>query len=326
MYNPRFSFYNPETAGEVCRVLFRMQGRAVVVAGGTDLVPRMKQRLVTPEAVVCLNRLKYLNRIEEDEHFLRIGALTTIWDLERSKTVKQYFPALSKTARLIAGPVHRAMGTVGGNICLENRCSYYNQSSTWRKSVESCFKTGGTVCHVAKASKRCHAVYSADLAPVLLLLAAEVAVAGTNGERVIPLSRFFVDDGLKGNGLAVDELLISVRIPLPAEKYALEYIKMRPRESVDFPVVGTAVMISKNKDGIDVRLAFTGTASYPFTLDVGSFPGPLNRDKVFEQVRKSVNEKVRPISKSGGSPAYKKQLAQVSAIDGIEACLAELKL
>jgi len=324
MHNPRFAFYSPATPRDACAMLSKMQGRAVVVAGGTDMVPRMKQRLVTPEVVVSLDRLRHLNYIEEEDGLLKIGALTPLRELERSEAVRRHFPALSKAARLVAGPVHRAMGTIGGNICLENRCSYYNQSSVWRKSVDPCLKTGGAVCHVAKAGKRCHAVYSADIAPVLLLLEAEVVVAGVSGERVIPLSRFFVDDGLKANGLAADELLTGVRIPVPPVKSAVEYVKMRPRESVDFPVVGTAVMVRENGDGIEVRLAFTGVASCPFMLNAGIFSKPLDRREMIEQVARLAYEKVRPVSKAGGSPSYKKRLARVSAVDGVEACLAVL--
>lgn len=324
MHNPRFTFYSPATTGDACALLSKMQGRAVIIAGGTDVVPRIKQRMVNPEAVVCLDRLHHLNHIEEKGGFISIGALTPLQEIERNERVRRYFPVLSKAARLIAGPAHRAMATIGGNICLENRCLYYNQSSAWCKSVEPCLKTGGTDCHVAKAGRRCHAVYSADLAPVLLLLDAEVVATGVSGERVILLSKFFVDDGLKANVLEVDEILISVRIPLPAVKFAADYVKVRPRKSVDFPVVGTAVMVREAGDSISIRLAFTGVASYPFVLDAGSFSKPFDKKKIFEHVGRLAYGKVRPVSKAGGSPAYKKHLARVSAVDGVEACLAGL--
>lgn len=324
MHDPRFVLYSPATPGDACAMLCKMQGRAAVIAGGTDLLLRMKQRLVNPEAVVCLDRLQYLNHIEKKDSFFTIGALTPLQEIERSETVRKYFPALSKAARIIAGPVHRAMGTIGGNICLETRCLYYNPSSLWRKSLEPCLKTGGAVCHVARFGNRCHAVYAANIAPVLLLLEAEVIVVGVNGERVIPLSNFFVDDGLKANVLAVDELLTSVRIALRPEKFAMEYIKVRPRKSVDLPALGTAVMVKESEDSIEVRLAFTGVASYPFMLDVGSFSKPLDIQKIFEHVGRLAYGKVRPFSKVGGSPVYKKRLARVSAVDGIAACFAGL--
>jgi len=187
--------------------------------------------------------------------------------------------------------------------------------------VDTCLKAGGAVCHVAKAGKRCYAVYSADIAPVLLLLEADVVTVDTSGERIIPLSRFFVDDGLKANILSAGDLLTSVRIPVPAVEFALEYIKIRPRESVDFPVVGTAVMVRDRGDGIDISLAFTGVASWPFMLDAGRYSKPLDKVKIMEHVGRLAYEKVRPVSNRGGSPAYKKRMARVSAMDGVETCL-----
>jgi 4-hydroxybenzoyl-CoA reductase subunit beta len=324
MHNPRFAFYSPETASEACAILAGKKGKAVPIAGGTDLMPRLKQRLVVPEVVVSLDRLQGLNFIKKEDNALEIGALTPLKEVEKSALVKETFPALSKAARLIAGPVHRSMGTVGGNICLENRCWYYNQSSGWRKSVEPCLKTGGTACHVAKAGKRCYAVYSADLAPVLLALAAEFVVTGEHGERLIPAGEFFADNGLKANMLAAGELLTRIRIPVPEGKFVVEYIKMRPRESVDFPLVGAAAFVRDNGAGIDVTLAFTGVASCPFQVDAGSFLKPLEKEQIFDQVGKLANDFVRPVSRAGGSPAYKKRLARVAAVDGVTACLDAL--
>lgn len=324
MHNPRFAFYSPETIGDACAMLAQKKGQACVIAGGTDLMPRLKQRLVVPEVVISLDRLQGLNSINVEDNTLEIGALTPLKVLEGSATVKQIFPALSKAAQLIAGPVHRSMGTIGGNICLENRCWYYNQSSGWRKSVEPCLKTGGTACHVAKAGKRCYAVYSADLAPVLLVLEAEFVVTGECGKRVIPVNEFFVDDGIKPNVLAADELLTRIRMPVPEGKFAVEYVKVRPRESVDFPLVGTAALVKDKGKSIDVALAFSGVASCPFKVDAGSFPKPLEKEKIFEQVGRLAYEKVRPVSRAGGAPAYRKRLAQVSAVDGVTACLDAL--
>lgn len=324
MHNPRFDLYSPETISEACAMLVQKKGQAVLIAGGTDLMPRLKQRLVVPQVVVSLDRLQELNYIKKEENTLEIGALTPLKEVEKSAVVKQVLPALSKAARLIAGPVHRWMGTVGGNICLENRCWYYNQSSGWRKSVESCLKTGGTVCHVAKAGKRCYAVYSADLAPVLLVMEAEFVVAGEHGERVIPAGEFFVDDGLKNNVLVTGELLTRIRIPVPQEKTAVEYIKMRTRESVDFPLVGTAAMVRDKGESLAVTLAFSGVASSPFKVDAGSFAKPLEKEIILEQVGKLAFDFVRPVTRAGGSPSYKKRLARVVAVDGVTACFDAL--
>jgi len=326
MHNPRFDYYSPSTLEDACSKLAELQGRAVVLAGGTDLIPRMKHRLVEPEVLIDLQQLSELNYIEKKPEFLEIGALTSLRDVERSPVVKSLLPALSKAARSIAGPVHRSMGTIGGNICLENRCPYYNQSSGWRKSVEPCFKTGGNLCHVAKASKRCHAVYSADLAPVLLLAGASFVVTDGQVEKVIPSSQFFVDDGLKANVLEREQLLIKIRIPMPDNKTAFAYIKERPRESVDFPVVGTAVRVKDNEESISIKLAFTGVASYPFETPATDFKKPLDKKQVLEQVGRLAYDSVKPVSKAGGSAIYKKELAKVSASDGVIACFEALNI
>ena len=135
MHNPRFAFFSPETSEEACKKLSETKNRVVIVAGGTDILPRMKQRLVEPEVVISLHRMQSANYIKEEDLYVEIGALTSLKELEQNDVVQRNFPALSKAARLIAGPVHRSMGTLGGNICLENRCWYFNQSKVWRKSV-----------------------------------------------------------------------------------------------------------------------------------------------------------------------------------------------
>ncbi|MGI6491490.1 MAG: hypothetical protein GX949_04845 [Peptococcaceae bacterium] len=326
MHNPRFDYFSPATLGDACKKLAELQGRAVVLAGGTDLMPRMKQRLVEPEVLISLQQLSELNYIEEKPEFLEIGALTPLRDVERNAAVKKLLPALSKAARLIAGPVHRSMGTIGGNICLENRCPYYNQSSVWRKSVKPCFKTGGDLCHVAKASKRCHAIYAADLAPVLLLSGASFIVTDGQVEKVIPCSQFFVDDGLKANTLAQSQLLSKIRVPIPDNRTAFEYIKERPRESVDFPVVGAAAQVKDYEESISVKLAFTGVASYPFEAVATGFKKPFDKKQVLEQVGRLAYDSVRPVSRAGGSAIYKKELARVLASDGVNACFEALNI
>jgi 4-hydroxybenzoyl-CoA reductase subunit beta len=154
---------------EACSLLKKHEGAVKLIAGGTDVLPSLKQRLFTPEYVLDLRQVTGLNEIKNGSgKEVRIGALTTLTNLEESPVVKKNFPALAEAASLVAAPQIRNMGTIGGNIALETRCWYFNQSQIWRKPLEQCIKRGGEVCHVVKGSKKCFAYFAADTVPALI--------------------------------------------------------------------------------------------------------------------------------------------------------------
>ena len=219
---------------------------------------------------------------------------------------------MSIAAGEIAGPSHREYGTLGGNLCLDTRCIYYNQSEWWRSSNNYCLKHRGDICHVAPGGRRCFATFSGDLAPALLLFDAEVELAGTTGRRRIPLAQFYRDDGMDHLTLADGELLVAVRIPLPPDYIATGYAKSRVRGSIDFPLAGVAVrlgVVSSNRIS-DLRVGLTGVSPLPFlTNGLDKFLGS-EVDKIFlERLRDHVRGQAKAMKTSMTPPHYRRRVA-----------------
>ncbi len=239
---PRFRYLAPDSLSEAAAALADLGGEAAVLAGGTDLFPNMKRRQQTPGTVVALRGIAALHtRSIDPARGLTLGALTRLSTLEHDRTVAAGWPALSRAASLVATPPLRNMGTIGGNLCLDTRCSYYDQSHEWRASIGYCMKKEGDVCWVAPASRRCWAVSSSDTAPVLCALGAEVTLVSRAGERRIAASELFADDGIQYLTRRPDEVLAEVHVPPAAQGERSAYVKLRRRGSFDFPVLGVAV-------------------------------------------------------------------------------------
>src|SRR5687768_7333879 len=196
---------------------------SMYIAGGTDLMPNMKHRLFTPRQLIGLKRLPELHGIVVSDGELRIGAAETLTAIAHHPLVREHAPSLAKAAGLVAGPQLRNMGTLGGNLCLDTRCTYYNQTYFWREALGFCLKKDGEHCHVVPQGKRCVAAHSSDVAPVLIALGAEVEIASRKGRRVIPVESFFVGDGIHNNVLSPGELVTEVRVPARARALACGY-------------------------------------------------------------------------------------------------------
>jgi 4-hydroxybenzoyl-CoA reductase subunit beta len=228
------------------------------VAGGTDLYPNMKRRHQEPKTVIALMGIPELRRTDD----LTLGACLTLTELT-ARPPDRLTAAVSTAARLVSTPLLRNMGTLGGNLCLDTRCNYYNQSYEWRKSIDFCMKKDGHICWVAPSSPRCWAVSSSDVAPVMVALGAEYRLVGPNGERVVPAGRFYHNDGINYLTKQPDEILMDVRLPAPNGWDAV-YHKLRRRGAFDFPVLGVAAWIQwKGKIVADARIVLGGVASYP---------------------------------------------------------------
>lgn len=244
------------------------------LGGGTDLVVNLRRGIGDPPpALIELNRVAELKGIDIEHEAdggarIRIGAGVTIAELAANPEVGAHFPGLAAAAASIAGPTHRNMGTVGGNLCLDTRCIYYNQSEWWRASNNYCLKYGGDICHVAPKSRVCYATFSGDLAPALLILDAEVEVAGAETtSRTLPLNALYSGDGERYLTLEPDEFVVAVRARRPAA-LRTGYDKTRVRQSIDYPLAGVAVGVARKQDKLaDLRVAFTGTNPRPFRLE-----------------------------------------------------------
>ena len=211
---PRFEYVKPDGLQEVLDILQGHGKKAAILAGGSDLLVNMKYMVVQPERVVSIKALPELDYIDSDKkEQVEIGASVTLSAIADNTDIAGQFPAFSEAVGSVASKHIRNTATIGGNICLDNRCWYYNQSKLWRESREVCFKLRGRVCHAIKGSDRCHAINSSDTVPVLIALGARVKVIKKGGERVIPLKDFFVDNGAKPTVLEPDEMVASLIIP-----------------------------------------------------------------------------------------------------------------
>ncbi|HSL72501.1 MAG TPA: FAD binding domain-containing protein [Longimicrobiales bacterium] len=211
------------------------------IAGGTDLVPNMKHRLFTPSRLIALKQLPELQGIRIEQGELRIGAGETLTTVSRDPLVRQHVPALAQAAGQVAGPQLRNMGTIGGNLCLDTRCTYYNQTFFWRNALGYCLKKDGDVCHVTKVGKKCVAAHSADTPPVLMTLNASVDLAGPAGTRTININDWFVADGIRNTVRRPDEIVTRIRVPLPPATRRAAFAKLRQRAAIDFPLLNVAV-------------------------------------------------------------------------------------
>ncbi len=311
---PEFRLLRPRKLDEALELLDRHYGEIQILAGGTDLVPSMRQRLFTPRFVLDLKGLRDLDYVRNGTG-LEIGALTTVADIADSPAVTKSFPVLAQAAATIASPVLRTMGTLGGNLCLDTRCLWYNQSHFWRKSCNFCLKKDGDLCHVAPGGKRCWAVFSGDTAPALLALDAEIEIASPRGPRRMPLADFYTGDGMNRMKLAGDEILARVIVPPHSAGRRGVYLKFRLRDSIDYPLAGVAVTLKLGRDGVCEQGAVALTALNPKPLVVpGSreaLAGVKLSDELLDKLALLAGKAMKPLTTSSSTPDYRREIAKV---------------
>jgi 4-hydroxybenzoyl-CoA reductase subunit beta len=276
---PSFDLIRPRTLAEL------MAARAAhpqsrMIGGGTDLLVNIRRGIVAPPVLIEINDVSELREIRADAHKLEIGAAVTLSEVAAHPDVMRHYPAVAQAAGHIAGPTHRNMGTVGGNLALDTRCIFYNQSEWWREANRHCLKTTGDICHVAPKSRGvCFATFSGDVAPALLVFDAEIDIAGPSGQRTLSLADLYIGDArqdepvteTRGDGkhflaLRPGEIITAARVRnTPGLRSA--YDKIRIRRSIEYPVAGVAVALRRDGDTLaDLRVAFTGTNPRPVRL------------------------------------------------------------
>ncbi len=237
--------------------------RAMLVAGGTDLFPNLKRRQFEPEVLVQVPRLPGIRR---DDGRFALGATVTLAQAAADPALRAALPGFAQAAGLVSSPPLRNAGTVGGNLCVDTRCNYYNQTFEWRKSIGFCMKKDGEICLVAPGSPRCWAVSSSDTAPVALVLGATVELAGPDGSRVIPVAALYRDDGIEYLAKQPHEVLTAINLPVEAG-VRTAYVKLRRRGSIDFPIAGAAVALKLDGDlVVSCRVALSAVASHPLEV------------------------------------------------------------
>jgi 4-hydroxybenzoyl-CoA reductase subunit beta len=286
---------------------------AAFIAGGTDLVVNMRHGIRRPALLIDLSGIAELTGIDAGPGGVRIGAGVTIAALASSAAMTERYGAVAQAAAAIAGPAHRTMGTVGGNLCLDTRCVYYNQSEWWRRSNRYCLKHRGEVCHVAPQGQHCHAAFTGDLAPALLALDAQVEIAGPQEPRRIPLAYLYVEDGRAHLSLGADEIVVAVHLPADPPRSA--YAKVRTRGAIDYPLAGVAVAFAA-LDGVvtTVRVAVTGTNSRPFVVaGTEALRGKTIDDPALQQIDRLVQKQVKPMRTTIASAHYRRLAAAALA-------------
>ena len=251
---PRFDVVSPETVEGVVLALQRDGAR--LVAGGTDILPNLKHRLDQPHVLISLARVRGLDAVVVDRaaKVVRIGAGVRLADLAVHPEIAARFPSLAHAAGIVASPLLRNMGTIGGNVHLDTRCRYVNQTEFWRSAIGGCLKSGGTVCHVVPGGQSCVAAMSSDCVPVLTTLEARVVLLGPGGEREVPIADYYDTDGISHIKKGADEVCTEIRVPLPGGPWRTAYRKWTVRGSIDFPLVSVALRFDLDDDTVRAHI------------------------------------------------------------------------
>jgi 4-hydroxybenzoyl-CoA reductase subunit beta len=297
---PWFEYRAPKTVAEAARILAGEGPEAMLIAGGTDLLPNMKRRQMAPKTLVSLGGVQELKKNGN-----AYGAGLTLTQIVNSKA-----PAALRQAAHQVATVHlRNMGTLGGNLCLDTRCNYYNQNYEWRKAIDFCLKKDGDICWVATASKRCVAASSTDCAPALLALGASIRLVSSGNEREIPLEQFYNNDGIDYLKRRPDEILTEVHIPV---RFISTYWKLRRRGAFDFPVLGVAAAARFSSGAVEeARIALGAVASRPFLVEkAGEFlKGKKLTDEVIDEAAKLVASRAKPMDNADLDLYWRKDVA-----------------
>ena len=259
-----YQFHRPRSVADAASLLAEHPSDAMLIAGGTDVMPNMKHRLFTPNHLVGIKGITELRGIRVENNELIIGASETLTDISHNELVLKHLPALAQAAGLVAGPQLRNMGTIGGNLCLDTRCTYYNQTYFWRNALGFCLKKDGEVCHVTKVGKKCVAAHSADTPPVLMTVDAVVDLVSAEGTRTVKVADFFIADGIWNNVRKPGEILTRVRIPLPSASTRTVFVKMRQRQSIDFSLLSIGLAVDLDGDIVrSCRMVVSSLGSRP---------------------------------------------------------------
>ena len=304
---PFFSYLQPKSLAEALRMKSDAGPDGMFVAGGTDLYPNMKRRHQEPKIVISLMGIPELRTMERE----KVGTCVTLSTLSNIPSFQH--SAVATAARLVSTPLLRNMGTLGGNLCLDTRCNYYNQSYEWRKSIDFCMKKDGHICWVAPSSPRCWAVSSSDVAPVMVAIGAEYRLVGPQGERVVPAGRFYHNDGINYLTKQPDEILVDVRLPAPNGWDAV-YHKLRRRGAFDFPVLGVAAWVQwKGKNVAAARIVLGGVASYPQEVpEAGAaLQGAPLSDESIAAAAEAAYRPSKPMDNTDFDLSWRKQMTRV---------------
>ena len=298
---PKFEYHEPRTIEEACGLLAQHDGQARLLAGGTDLLVLMKMRVLTPAHLINLKCIPDLATLSfSPQEGLTVGPLATLRSLADSSLLKEQYPALAQAAGAVASPNIRSTATLGGNLCLDAKCWYYNQAPLFQEGRTPCFKRGGDQCYVVKGGKFCYALVASDTVSALLALDARATVVSRNGTRTLPVADFFTGRGETVNVLSPQEIVTAIQIPpLPAGTRSV-FLKQAFRRSIDFGITNTAVVLTKGANGTcqQARIALTAVSNAPVQAVKAAemLAGKTIDEPLATAVGKAAAGEVRPVS------------------------------
>lgn len=312
---PKFEVAEPSTVEEAVALLAIYGDRARPMAGGTDLMPNMKHEIVTPELVVGLWGIRAMKGVRIDDGSIRIGAIETLHALSGDPILLEHAPALAEACGQVAGPQLRRMGTIGGNVCLDTRCVYINQTYFWRQALGFCIKKDGTACHVVAGGQRCVAAASNDSAPVLMTLGASIVLRSRDQTRTVSIDDFYTTDGVFNQARRRDELATEIVLPLPKPGTIMAYDKLRTRAAIDFPELGVAVLARLDGSGLtehaDICVTALGARPVHVKHLEPHYAGKAFGEPVIEALSRAAYQRCKPLTNIASDPAYRREMVPV---------------
>ena len=306
---PNFQLHRPSDAAEAANLRAETP-EALFVAGGTDMLVNVRRGIEQPENLIDLTAIEDLRQVTDDDDGLHIGSGLSLKELGALDAALRDYPAVAQAAQAVAGPTHQQYGTLGGNLCLDTRCLFYNQSEWWRKSNDYCLKKFGDVCHVAPGGKRCFAAFSGDVAPALLVYDAEIDLVGPKGTRRIPLAELYKNDGMDHLAKDPAEIVTCVHLPKARAGIPSAYEKARIRGSIDFPLAGAAVSVKMDGATVgELRVAVTAVNPYPHLIkNTDKFTGKPLDDDALDELREMVRSQSKPMRTTTVKPWYRRRV------------------
>lgn len=308
---PRFKYLRPKTALEAARMAAELGPRAMFVAGGTDLFPKLKRRQFEVEALIGLDFLSREIRAGSDE--TAVGAGVTLASASADPHLSEQFAGYAEASGLVSSPPLRNAGTIGGNLCVDTRCNYYDMTYEWRKAVGFCMKKDGVICLVAPSSPRCWAVSSSDTGPMAIALEGLVTLAGPDGERELPVAALYRDDGIDYLAKQPDEVVTGLRLPaIKGNRSA--YVKLRRRGSIDFPIAGAAVALQMDGETVTrCRIVLSAVASHPLEARAADefLTGKTLDDETVRAAAEIAAKPAKPLDNTDLTHFWRKRMVRV---------------
>lgn len=326
---PAFQYLAPRTLKEALEILSQHKGKVRIVAGGTDIINRLRKRLISPAYVMSLKGVAELTGIKKKSKEIDILAGTTLREIVESPAISELFLSINQAAALVAAPPIQNIATIGGNLLQNTRCIFYEQSELVRKAAPLCIKQGGKTCAAVKGSRSCFSVYQGDMAPSLIAFDARAVLRKVGGTRRVPVLELFSQNGKSPLSIEDDELLTNIILPIPQEPYGSSYEKLRMRTGLDYPLASSSVFVSASKNGmIDrARVVIGAVGSAPILVEKASpcLTGKRPESSDVQRATEYAFQAAKPVNNLALPGAYRRTMVKVFTKRAIVAALRNLE-